>query len=210
MKSSPSSTARVWREAKSEPDSGSEYPWHHWTSPFETGGRNCCFCSSVPWIIRVGAIIRVPNTSLPGALWYDISSANTTCIICDTPCPPYSSGQAIVSQPLSASFLRICRPKAQSWSGSLSSLLGRSANSVFNHSDSSFLKAISSSENLKSIFRSLSRHCLLEELMFYYSVLGLTARQVTVLTIPVITCTFDITKSPTVFCPSVFVTAIMS
>ena len=66
-RSSPSRTARVLRDAKSEPDSGSLYPWHHCTSPRATGGRCVRFCSSEPWIISVGPSIRTPKISRPGA-----------------------------------------------------------------------------------------------------------------------------------------------
>ena len=37
--SSPSLTARVFSEARSEPDSGSEKPWHQISSPVRIGSR---------------------------------------------------------------------------------------------------------------------------------------------------------------------------
>ena len=47
-KSSPSSTARVWSEARSEPASGSEYPWAHVMSAWAMRGKKYLFCSSEP------------------------------------------------------------------------------------------------------------------------------------------------------------------
>ena len=52
--SSPSSTARVWMLARSEPAFGSEKPWHHSSSTDWIFGRNRRFCSSVPNWISVG------------------------------------------------------------------------------------------------------------------------------------------------------------
>ena len=65
--SSPSIAACVWSDAKSEPVSGSEYPWHHCIPPDAISGRYRFFCASVPKRIRVGPSIRVPNLSFPGA-----------------------------------------------------------------------------------------------------------------------------------------------
>ena len=42
-------TALVFREARSEPASGSEKPWHQISSPVRIGLRKRSFCSSVPW-----------------------------------------------------------------------------------------------------------------------------------------------------------------
>jgi hypothetical protein len=46
--SSPSRTAVVRREARSEPASGSEKPWHHQMSRLAVGGRKRSFCSGEP------------------------------------------------------------------------------------------------------------------------------------------------------------------
>ena len=43
MYSSPLSTARVFSEARSEPDSGSEKPWHHISSADRIGDRKRAF-----------------------------------------------------------------------------------------------------------------------------------------------------------------------
>ena len=41
-------TALVLSDARSEPDSGSENPWHQISSADRIGSRKRCFCSSVP------------------------------------------------------------------------------------------------------------------------------------------------------------------
>ena len=41
-------TALVLSEARSEPDSGSEKPWHQISSPERIGSRKRSFCGSVP------------------------------------------------------------------------------------------------------------------------------------------------------------------
>src|SRR6478736_2482083 len=61
--SSPSSTAVVLSEARSEPESGSEKPWHHAISPFMIAGRKCFFCSSVPCWRMVGPTSVSPKKS---------------------------------------------------------------------------------------------------------------------------------------------------
>ena len=44
----------VRREARSDPASGSEKPWHQKALPWEMGGRKRAFCSSVPYSMIVG------------------------------------------------------------------------------------------------------------------------------------------------------------
>ena len=44
----------VLSDARSDPASGSEKPWHHTMSPRRMRGRNSCFCSSVPHCNSVG------------------------------------------------------------------------------------------------------------------------------------------------------------
>ena len=63
--SSPSSTARVWMFARSEPAFGSEKPWHHSSSTDWIFGRNRRFCSSVPNWISVGANSPSPKKRDP-------------------------------------------------------------------------------------------------------------------------------------------------
>ncbi len=60
--SSPLRTARVFSEARSEPDPGSEKPWHQISSADRIGARKRCFCSSVPWAMTVGPPIARPST----------------------------------------------------------------------------------------------------------------------------------------------------
>ena len=57
---SPSSTARVWRLARSEPALGSENPWHHRSSAVRMRGRKRFCCSGVPSFISVGPSIDTP------------------------------------------------------------------------------------------------------------------------------------------------------
>ena len=64
--SSPSSTARVPRLARSEPAFGSEKPWHHVSSPERIRGRNRRFCSSVPHFSSVLPTIFTVTVSLAG------------------------------------------------------------------------------------------------------------------------------------------------
>src|SRR6478752_7865793 len=45
---SPLRSALVLSEARSEPEPGSENPWHHQSSTLAMRGRYCFFCSSLP------------------------------------------------------------------------------------------------------------------------------------------------------------------
>ncbi len=57
MYSSPSFTAVVFKDAASEPESGSVKQNEPMISPLASFGRKCCFCSSVPSMIRPDAPI---------------------------------------------------------------------------------------------------------------------------------------------------------
>lgn len=59
--SSPSTTPLVERLARSEPEFGSEKPWHHTTSPRRIGGRCSAFCSSEPDAMIVGPPWLLPT-----------------------------------------------------------------------------------------------------------------------------------------------------
>ena len=97
-KVSPSSTARVRSDARSDPALGSEKPWHQMSSPRSMLGRKVRFCSSVPHCMIAGAMLEMPSgLSVPGAPARLISSANTTCSITLAPRPPYSSGHAMAA-----------------------------------------------------------------------------------------------------------------
>ena len=98
--SSPSSTADVFRLARSEPEFGSLKPWHQRISPRRILGRNSCFCSSVPHCRIVGPTSVSPKKSARiGALARANSSASTTPSIVDRPLPPYSLGHVAQIHP---------------------------------------------------------------------------------------------------------------
>src|SRR3954447_10001657 len=103
--SSPLRTARVFKEARSEPDSGSENPWHHISSALRIGARKRSFWSSVPWAMTVGPPIVSPSTlAICGARARANSSKRIACSICVAPLPPYSVGQVSPAQPRSLSL----------------------------------------------------------------------------------------------------------
>ncbi len=58
--SSPSATAEVLSEARSEPASGSDMPWHQISSPRSIGARYRSFCSGVPTAMMAGAMLATP------------------------------------------------------------------------------------------------------------------------------------------------------
>src|SRR5215203_6395322 len=89
-------TARVLSEARSEPDSGSEKPWHQISSPERIGSRKRSFWSSLPWAMTTGPPITRPSTLAgEGALERAISSLKIACSISAAPRPPYSLGHEI-------------------------------------------------------------------------------------------------------------------
>ncbi len=114
MYSSPLSTARVFKEARSEPDSGSLKPWHHISSALRIGERKRAFWSSVPWAITVGPPIVSPSTlAICGARARAISSKKIACSIWVAPAPPYSLGHVSPAQPRSLSLRCHSRRKAK-------------------------------------------------------------------------------------------------
>ena len=65
---SPSTTAAVRSEPRSEPASGSDIPWDQISSPRSMGPRNRSFCSWVPASRMAGAMLATPMTLTgPGA-----------------------------------------------------------------------------------------------------------------------------------------------
>ena len=65
---SPSRTADVRSDARSEPAFGSEKPWHQMSSPRSMRGSSVRFCSSVPCSMIAGAMFDRPSgLSVPGA-----------------------------------------------------------------------------------------------------------------------------------------------
>ena len=104
---SPSGTARVRSDPRSEPASGSLKPWHQMTSPAAIGGRCWSRCASVPWRIKAGPTQLTPMYCAPRGSWCaHISSRTTVCSQTEPPPPPYSLGQARHSRPSSASSLQ--------------------------------------------------------------------------------------------------------
>ena len=59
---SPSRTARVRSEARSEPASGSDIPWHQMSSARIIRGSSVRFCASVPYCMIAGAMLFIPIT----------------------------------------------------------------------------------------------------------------------------------------------------
>ena len=59
--SSPSRSARMASEARSEPAPGSLNSWHHSSSLRTIGGRKRSRCSSVPWANSAGAARLSPS-----------------------------------------------------------------------------------------------------------------------------------------------------
>ena len=73
--SSPSRRALVRNPARSDPAPGSEKPWHHQMSKFAVGGRNRCFCASLPNCAITGPTMLVLNASGAGTEAVCISSS---------------------------------------------------------------------------------------------------------------------------------------
>src|SRR3954454_12872414 len=87
-------TALVLSDARSEPDSGSEKPWHQISSPVRIGLGQRSFCSALPCVITTGPPMTIPSTFAgEGALARAISSPNRACSTSVAPRPPYSLGQ---------------------------------------------------------------------------------------------------------------------
>ena len=106
---SPSSTARVESEARSDPEPGSENPWHQRSSPLRIRGRNHRFWASVPHRRSVPPSILMPNVSLypmAGTPARASSSTSTTCSCRLSPAPPYSFGHETPRNPLAARVAR--------------------------------------------------------------------------------------------------------
>ena len=107
--SCPSSSARSRMLARSEPDSGSEYPCTHTSSPEMILGIYRRFCSSVPQLTSVLPSILtvvVSDTRPSGTRALAISWASTTWSSLERPPPPYSTGQVMPIRPCSQSVRR--------------------------------------------------------------------------------------------------------
>ena len=101
--SSPSRTALVCSEARSEPAPGSEKPWHQARSPESVLEMCSAFSSSVPWMMIAGPIWEMPCPPTCGASAFASSWLRMNCSTEVIPPPPYSTGQAGAIQPRSAS-----------------------------------------------------------------------------------------------------------
>src|SRR3954466_264002 len=89
-------TARVFSDARSEPDSGSEKPWHQISSAERIGSTKRSFCASLPSAITTGPPMTRPTTLAgAGALVRAISSEKIACSSSVAPRPPYSLGHEI-------------------------------------------------------------------------------------------------------------------
>src|SRR3954453_6410712 len=146
--SSPSLTARVFSEARSEPDSGSENPWHQISSPVRIGSRLRSFCSSLPWVITTGPPMTRPRTLAGcGAPRRASSSLKIACSISVAPRPPYSFGHDRPVQPPSCSCF--CHVRANS-NQSSSPRGGRPGLLASSQPRSSSLNACSEGESVRS------------------------------------------------------------
>ena len=97
--SSPSGTARVASEARSEPAPGSLNSWHHFSSLRTMGGRKRRRCSSVPWLNNAAAALFRPSglsrDRRRGASTASIARATSLLI----PSPPCSGSQVGATSP---------------------------------------------------------------------------------------------------------------
>ena len=146
-KSSPSRTARVCSDARSEPEPGSLNPWHHCTSPERMRPRCSFFWSSLPWTISVGPTIETPMPPTGGTRFSANSSFMMNCCMTERPAPPYSLGQAGAIQPFFDSFPRrsFSRSKAPRYMPrSMSSIRSSDLTSVWTKSRTSLRNLASS------------------------------------------------------------------
>ena len=104
--SSPSLTALVFSEARSDPASGSEKPWAHQMSRFAVWGRNFFFISSEPNCAITGPIMLALNASGGGTQASCISSCQMCFCSGVQSWPPHSTGQLGTAMP--ASFMICC------------------------------------------------------------------------------------------------------
>ena len=101
--SSPSRTAVVRSEARSEPASGSEKPWHHQMSRFAVLARKRSFCSWLPKAAMTGPIMLALNASGSGTLASCISSRQMWRCSGVQSWPPHSTGQCGTASPAALS-----------------------------------------------------------------------------------------------------------
>src|SRR6266516_6082212 len=145
-------TARVFSEARSDPASGSEKPWHQISSAERIGSRKRSRCCSVPCAITTGPPITMPSTFAGrGAFARAISSLKIACSMRVAPRPPYSAGHDIPAQPPAWSVR--CQSRANSIQASVP-LRGSSPGWLSaNQARTSSRKAVSSGVSVRSIRR---------------------------------------------------------
>ena len=97
--SSPSRTAVVRSEARSEPASGSEKPCDHQMSRLAVAGRKRSFCSCVPKWAMTGPIIEALKASGIGTPARCISSCHRCRWRSVQSWPPHSTGQCGTASP---------------------------------------------------------------------------------------------------------------
>ncbi len=98
---SPSRTARVRIDARSEPAPGSLIPMHHTVSPRSAAGTSSR-CSSVPNSSRLGATIAWPGKCIERVMPRAASSSKYTRVCTSVALrPPSSGGFPGTSQPWS-------------------------------------------------------------------------------------------------------------
>ena len=105
IQSSPSRVALVESDARSEPELGSEKPWHHQMSRLAVGGRNRSFCSWEPKFAITGPTMLALNASGGGTHASCISSCQMWRCSGVQSRPPHSTGQFGTARP---AWLRIC------------------------------------------------------------------------------------------------------
>ena len=89
----------VRSEARSEPASGSEKPWHHQMSRFAVFGRKRSFCSWLPKAAITGPIMLVLKASGSGT-WASCISSRQMCRCSGVQSrPPHSTGQCGTASP---------------------------------------------------------------------------------------------------------------
>ena len=100
--SSPSRTARVASDARSDPAPGSLRSWHHFSRLATIGGRYRSRCSSVPYARSAGAALLSPSgLSRPRLYGASSASAARACGGVRSS-PPYATGHVATTSPLAA------------------------------------------------------------------------------------------------------------
>ena len=97
--SSPSRSARVASDARSDPEPGSLKSWHHTSSLRTMGGRKRRLCSSAPWAKSVGAARFSPSGLSRPKLYGRRTSSTRRATSGARSSPPYSIGHVGTTSP---------------------------------------------------------------------------------------------------------------